>query len=57
MSKVIEVLFAHGKITLEQHAVIIGRENIKREAKDKYRTKKGTLTKVQLQELLDTLTD
>lgn len=57
MSRVTEVLYLHGKISESQHTVIIERENIKREASDKYRTKKNTLTKSQLQELLNTLTD
>lgn len=57
MSRVTEVLYLHGKISENQHAVITEKENTKRTASDKYKTKKGTLTKAQLQELLDMLTD
>lgn len=57
MSKVMEVLLRHRKITQEQYDKAVVREEKKKAAKERYKAGKSKLNKGELQEILDVLTE
>ena len=53
--KVLEVLLKHGKITQEQYEAAKDKSAAVENAKAEYKAKKASLTKAQLQGILDVL--